>query len=263
MLKIFRKISSNPFITISLSFAFLLVSCKKDSIESIKSCNSNVENVKNYSGEDLFKGIFLLQGDAAHKIPLLADKVNSIKKNYKISPDAEKIQMEFSNRILFCIKKSDNNFFIEFKEQIESGNYFKIREALSNGGAIMFKTAMEDDSLSKIFNLGNQIIKNKEDLITVKNADINTKEGKEKINNIILKYNNTNKNNDRIFFAFAGVVSIAVVVYTAVAVINAAAFATVVAWVAVTAARETMFYNESNSTNSDMFIKQIGTAFYR
>lgn len=126
-----------------------------------------------YSGVELFKAIYFLQGDAASKIQSL--KANM--ENYKIAAQSNKnlgkLKEDFTSDIVSEINHLDPDYFENFKEDISSKDFFTIETALING-AKMVKAAgyrskyaplfvlSEESNVKKVISnekeLGNQLV---------------------------------------------------------------------------------------------------------
>jgi hypothetical protein len=108
------------------------------------SCNSGVVSqesltigeTKKYTGEELFRGIFFMQGEVAKSIPMYEDMLVSLGKDKTSEEDINK----FSNEIIGYMKVLDPNFFVEFQRGIESKNPYQIRETLNIGIVFLVKT---------------------------------------------------------------------------------------------------------------------------
>jgi SdpC family antimicrobial peptide len=99
-----------------------------------QSC-SDTEDTKplaQYSGEELFRAVFFLQGEATNHLQSLKPNVDQMSP----APADEKIKKSneaFANEIIAKINELDPKYFDNFKQQLESDNYYSIELALTNG----------------------------------------------------------------------------------------------------------------------------------
>lgn len=110
------------FRPISFLFAFLIL---------FVSCTQYDEGVtiieKNYSGEELFRGIYFSDGEIAQRIP-------SLKFNNNMIADLsieQKLELDkFQSQIVEHLKGIDPNYFENFKHTITSNDIYKIEKHL-------------------------------------------------------------------------------------------------------------------------------------
>ncbi|MDA1477340.1 sporulation delaying protein family toxin [Bacillus changyiensis] len=93
------------------------------------------ENHTNYSGEELFKGLFLGQGEVAKRIPELPEKKEINTKEAK----------DFGNELTEMIKKKDEKYFDELKESVYANNPKKISNMLEKGANLITSVIPEMD----------------------------------------------------------------------------------------------------------------------
>ncbi|NUQ25103.1 MAG: hypothetical protein HUU34_14240 [Saprospiraceae bacterium] len=103
-----------------------------------------------YSGEALFRGIFLFEGEVANKIPQI--------KNVKEAVVLRKISQKQKNAIAaiseYLVKEINNKqlrFFGQFKTAMESGNQLTITKSLADAQALIETVFKELDGEVKKF----------------------------------------------------------------------------------------------------------------
>lgn len=177
MLKFVRTKLLKWYTVVPLSIALLVSSCYSDN-ESV--------SPKEYSGEELFRGIFFLQGDVADHLETLKLNTNSIRKTLKQNPNAEKEHMAFVDEIVNQVKNIDPGYFDQFKSQMQSQNFYGIELALTNGMK-MIKVAGHRSSYASIFQLADKINEKKVDFSSkeFKELDLSKDEDKAKFKSIL------------------------------------------------------------------------------
>src|SRR5690606_38805461 len=100
------------------------------SLVLIQACSndepSNDKPLSKYSGEELFKALYFVQGEAAIHIQSLRPKAESYKMAAIANPEIKKSSEEFSAEIVAKINELDPTYFKKFKEQLSSKNYYSM-----------------------------------------------------------------------------------------------------------------------------------------
>lgn len=138
-----KKIALNVTIVCSiLATSIIVVGCKKENVYPSKdsSSNSNAEvlsstsnarkaNGLSYKGEEIFRGVFFMNGE-------FASEINTYK-NVNIyagaSPAQYADELLNQNSIIETINKQDPNFFTYFEGEMKSGSCTRIDKALDKG----------------------------------------------------------------------------------------------------------------------------------
>ena len=201
----------------------------------------------NYSGEEIFRGIFFSQGELPNQIEALKEEHEKTENIAKTNKDVKDFQLDFSKEIIKSINTLDPTFFTQFKKQMESKNYYAIQLAMTNATK-MIKAGGYNSKYSGFFKLADELETKKVDLSgnEFKNIDMNSPEGMTKFKSLIkTKYDIDVDDDDYkiacapnlgfcYVYAVAAVVSIAAVAYSGVAVVAYAVYAKVEFWGGVT-----------------------------
>lgn len=240
---------------------FIAVSCYQDS-EIAK---------QDYSGEELFRGIFFLQGDVVNNLESLKPRSNQLEVAQKANPESQEFFDELVDEIVMQIKLLDPEYFTNFKSQMASKNYYSMELALSNGTKMIKAAGLKSDKISGVFRLMVEIENKGVDFENeeFKTLDLEKPENVEKLKSILKKDYSIDLDDEQynvacvpvaavcVVYAAAAVVSIAAVAYTAVAAVNAAAWVTVYAWVELWGS--TNF--ENDVAFNDILVKEIAALF--
>jgi SdpC family antimicrobial peptide len=149
---------------IALGLAISVTACQTNLVQEVmpKSSifsNGRTETVKSYSGEELFRGIFMAEGEVADKLSIF-DKMpirqqlesnDSLRTKYKAELD----------EIVALIQVNKPNFFGDFEREITSGNVLRVQNAVNNGAKILIQSMMKlpkyEKALEKTGNIVSKI----------------------------------------------------------------------------------------------------------
>lgn len=195
----------------------------------------------NYSGEEIFRGIFFSEGDLPNQIDALKSDHEKSEVSMATNKNLKEFKLDFSNEIVKSIKVLDPMFFSQFKKQMESKNYYGIQLAMANATK-MIKAGGYNSKYSGYFKLSDKLESKKADLTSIefKNIDVNTPEGITKYKSLIKEKYEINVDDEDykiactpgvvVCYALAAVVSIAAVVYSGVVVAAYAVYSKVEFW---------------------------------
>ncbi|MDJ1473277.1 hypothetical protein QNI19_32795 [Cytophagaceae bacterium DM2B3-1] len=165
MINFIHKYVLKSYVIFPLLSIFIFASCSTSNAEEIS---------RDYSGEELFKGIFFLQGDSASQLESLQPQLAKRKAMYATYPEMQKAYAEFSDEIISQIKKIEPSYFKQFKAQIQTKNLYKIQLALTNGAKMIKLGGLASEKYNGIFRLADQLDEKKVDLSTEDFKSLNT-----------------------------------------------------------------------------------------
>lgn len=128
-MKTIKKIAFKRYVSSTLAFMIFFVSC-----QSPEARNSQVAN---YSGEELFSGLFFGEGEVVTLVPELYDR--SQLKNYLINQEEIEAFKSFQSKAIATIQNNNPGFFESFKKDMTSGNHVQISNALKTSSAVLVK----------------------------------------------------------------------------------------------------------------------------
>ena len=131
----------------------LIYSCNKDEIAKKTTSYSlkSTSNTTTYNGENMFKGIFFLEGNLAYSIDYLNDIKTSWESNIINIDNSEKIKFQnFTDKTVNDIKSIDPYFFEYFEYNMKSGNPLLVREALFRGGDLLKYVFYKDPNYAQL-----------------------------------------------------------------------------------------------------------------
>ena len=139
-----------------LAFLVLLVSCTQydSSVDDDLAINQS-------NGEELFKGIFFGNGPIASKLSNYADYEN-LKSQF--TSEQKTAFMSLQNSLIAHIKNESPEFFVNFKNSINTGNQIIIRNELKNSKEFL-KNAIEEITNLKYDAIEKTILEQKTNLI--------------------------------------------------------------------------------------------------
>lgn len=93
-----------------------------------------------YSGEEMFRGLFFLEGSYAEHLPEL--KSLSLNYSYKLAKSADKAMVNKTrDQIIAAIRTTHPAYFDNLRTALESGNHMKVELALRTGHNVLTKAA--------------------------------------------------------------------------------------------------------------------------
>ncbi len=247
-----------------MAITMLLFSCSQyeDINGNEEKSNLYARTGKNYTGEEIFRGLFFFQNDIADGIPHL--------KNIKQALDEvgeTKLSMEeLSNISVNYIKNNYPNFFNDLKKKLESGNLYEISDILDFSGKLIEQSALTSEKYQSAFLFGIDIKTNENLRNQINSLDLSTQAGVDELNQIITDYlDGLGYQTNSLIWAFAaavyfvvGAVSIAVAAYSV--------YYKVAYWgprVKSTGISKNLFKagNNTISVEREIFISELGNYF--
>ncbi len=125
-----RQLASRWYVGVSLALGMTLYSCQ----------TGEATLKKNFSGEELFNGIFFGQGEVATLIPEISNQVNMA--DVLTTDELEEVA-NVRQDLTAALKVQNPNFFNEFKSAIQSGNHLRIQETLRQTSELIFQGIMD------------------------------------------------------------------------------------------------------------------------
>lgn len=148
-MKKIRMFASKMTVLIPVILTFIVSSCfQKEDLPS-----ANLPTEENYSGEELFRGIFFLQGRVAQELNGLQQNLEQIEATMSLDENSRISYGEFSDEIINEINEIDPEFFEKFHTQLKSDNYYVIELALDNSRNMIMAAGLKSDKYSGLFKL--------------------------------------------------------------------------------------------------------------
>ncbi len=145
-----------------LSF-LMLVSCN----------NAKLENPFKHSGEELFRGIFLLEGEVSEKMPSQFAIMSEIKKIIKQRPEFENEFREKNSELVESVRNLDNSYFALLKNAVESGNVTTLENAIARGNTLISIVILPKFYKNKNVEIVQEIVSS----VDINKFDITSEEG--------------------------------------------------------------------------------------
>lgn len=151
-MKRIRLLMGKPWVVAMLVISFLNLACNAERIEQ-----PNHVKMKDYSGEELFKSIIFMDGEATYLFPVLTEYYD-VAENLKNKKDIESFKKAQIDAINF-LKGQDPNFFHDFKEDLYSKDPYVIQEAIRAAAKNLtpfFAQQMKGQNLNFDYDLNNK-----------------------------------------------------------------------------------------------------------
>jgi SdpC family antimicrobial peptide len=138
---------SRVWIYLALPFMALLITlgCKQE---------NTVSPEKRFSGQELFRGIVLKQGDVAGKIPLIQEigMLNTMSA-------AEKLTVaRFNGDIIAKIEEMNPSFFSDFQRKIQSGDQLQVKNGINQAVAAFYSAVKEFPEYTNAIKQGREMV---------------------------------------------------------------------------------------------------------
>jgi len=155
----------NKFFIAFLSLIFLISSCTTDNTISDNSFENLQNNDKsdvlssNYTGEELFRGIFQLEGEIPGKIEALASTHMTVSRILKEN-DAEEVFKEYNDRMVSFITEENPILFEDLEVAVRSRDADELSNAVQNLTDIMLAFVVTEEiksspeELASMFDFG-------------------------------------------------------------------------------------------------------------
>lgn len=135
MLHVFRGTAFAKTLSVSLLTSFLTVSCSKDKQATVAPAVQAA--AADYTGEELFKGIFLLEGEVTTKIPYLQAFRSAVDKQKVANPEQAQQRQAQVEVLVNKVRKLNPAYYGELKAAIKSQNFDRIEATLKSGASLI------------------------------------------------------------------------------------------------------------------------------
>ena len=243
-----------------MGITLLFFSCSQyDDISS-----QNIEASTEFSGEEIFKGLFFFQNDIANNISDLKEiksKIESLDDSNKIASSLS----DLSNISISYIKENYPKFFDDLKITMNSGNLYEIEKKMNLSAKIIEQSMLTSEKYSKIFAINNAVEKNPELLQRITELDLTKEKDLSQLKQIIRdnQIDIGDVESTLVFFAAA----LAVFYVGAIAVSIAAVLYSVVTKAAYwdptekLAESQKIAFSEESTISRELMIAEIGKYF--
>lgn len=178
-MKLIRK--KIRLIALVMAILVMFVSCEQ---------YDNIENHIDYTGEEIFKGIFFLQNEIADNISFLKDTKKEIENASKSADIIQKLD-EISVYTISYINIKYPRFFNDFEKTIKSGNLYQIENEINKSSNIIEQSMLASSEYSKYYALSKSLEQNPNLLDKIRSLDLTDKEGIKELELIKQKSNIT------------------------------------------------------------------------
>ncbi|WP_146052867.1 hypothetical protein [Aquimarina sp. I32.4] len=217
-----------------LLIILLNTSCSDDSYLNIEKKSS----APTLTGEEIFKGIFFLEGDISKNIDHLKPLKEIYDKQLKTVKDYDDHISKISDvekNIINYMKIIEPNFFIQFREAITSNDPSIAETAIRRASSLFIKALYSDIELKPYLINSEFLLKNlDESKVTNKNNGIDPLKLESELNSIISQYTNSKNtlsnfgiksNNNQITMCATVVIVAVAAAVAAITVVAASAYA--------------------------------------
>ncbi|UOQ74653.1 hypothetical protein [Hymenobacter cellulosilyticus] len=145
-----RKSTSVKALSLLAVGTSLMMSCSKDQVQPSAPIEHHSASAAAYSGEELFQGIFLMQGDVATHIPSFQATRTALANNDKQRPAQLQKRQAMTARLLAAVRSLDPGYFAELRQAVVSRNFSQIEQSLRKGAALQHTALQQVVSATRL-----------------------------------------------------------------------------------------------------------------
>jgi SdpC family antimicrobial peptide len=148
MLYTLRKLTSRWYMMPPLFGLLILISCHRQEI-------SRTASHPNWSGQQLFKGLFLMDGPVADRI----HTYTTLQQKYRFDqqPELKQKLARMGDQFVMAIDKGYPVFFADFQRAIQSGDHLQVEAAMTQGNKMLQYAIQQDPQLNPMDSKGMEI----------------------------------------------------------------------------------------------------------
>ncbi|TGE29606.1 hypothetical protein [Hymenobacter metallicola] len=118
-----------------LGGAALLSSCAKDELTVPETAVATTK-AEDYTGEELYRGIFFFEGEVAAKIPAFDSYRATIRKTEAQHPEMTAVRQRNIDAMVQAARSLDPTYFAKLKQAIQSQDFQQIRQVIKQGSTL-------------------------------------------------------------------------------------------------------------------------------
>lgn len=236
-MKTIRNFTKNPLTIAVLLLAFLNLSCNQDDFVENQAQSNSSDNLfaksnTDYSGEEIFKGVFFFQGEIPKNIDAFQDILINMN-NRQDSKEIEKELNSLADEIITYINDNDPVYFDKLKEVIKSNDYFSVQEYMNYTGVLIEQAIILNEKYGGQYLGYKQLFESEKFANELENIDFTNPESEQAYKNLLKKYgvtppDSTNAEECTVAAGVCVAYAVAVAASIAVAAASAAGYVQVV-----------------------------------
>jgi hypothetical protein len=221
-----------------------------------------------YSGEDIFRGIFFLEGDIPSRLPSLRQYAADLQRLSDADENVRTHRKQLADVIVRNINARDPEFFSRFAAAITSKNMYTVSDILNEAGRLVEVAGLATEEYANLFKWGPDLLSNPETLAAINSIDVSTEDGVRQLDQFVQQHQLeptkfvacTPAVAICVYYVIAVAHSQAAVSYNAVAAVNIIGYFTVIVKTKFLFWR--MASNDPNSaTLNELFVKEVASSF--
>jgi len=134
MLKRIRSSTSPAVLALMLAGTSLTTSCSKDGTVAPATAPAQEQQ---FTGQDLFKGLFFLEGPVARKLPYLDAYVSMLDKERQRDPGLAARKTAHVNELMQTVVRLEPGYLADLKAAVASKDFGRIDQALLHGAQLV------------------------------------------------------------------------------------------------------------------------------
>jgi len=148
LLRTLRKLACRWYVMLPLCGLLLLVSCQHEPLPQ-------PANQRAWSGQELFKGLLLMDGPVANRIATYA----TLQQKYRFNqqPGLKQELARLGQQFVKAIDEGHPGFFARFQRGIQSGDHLQVEAAMKQGSEMLQYAIQQDPQLRPHYAKGVEI----------------------------------------------------------------------------------------------------------
>lgn len=249
-----RTFAEKTYLPLLLAMLFTFVSCSKEQLVGNAVKRNLKTAVSSMNGEQLFRGIFMMEGTLAYSIATLQPIKEQLDYNFSVKPEYQQNLQILNNEVVTKISEIYPNFFNDFATGVRSSDPYVVQQTLINASKVYKQCAFLSQKFMTHYNFAVWLRSNTNFENEVASFDLSTEQGITQFDSKVKQYWETYKvGKDELeqcapvvafcmVYVVAGAFSYVVTIHSVVS--TAALVLAVAAWVAI-------YNNDDDTFDSD------------
>lgn len=199
-----------------MAISLMVASCTQNAgITSGATVNAKALNLE-YSGQEIFEGLFFFQNDLALQVSQLREVAVKIDEARAQNPETATYISGLASSTSAYINSNYPDFFGDFRAAMYSGDYYRIDQAIKQAGRLVEQAILTSDEYSSLYALGQEIGKDPDLIAQIQSLDLTNEGDAKKLEALLANV----KGFDEIDSKAVGVAAIVAAVYLVAGAVN-------------------------------------------
>lgn len=145
-MKTIKKSKFSKLLSIAMSILLIqgFYSCSSDDNATISKAELSA-----LKGEEIFKGIFFLEGNLPSEVKFLNKKLE-VANEINMTEDVSKAKSQIIEEIILGIKEVNPNYFSDLKRSFDSKNNYALNDNIKKGADLLYVGLLKSDKMTEL-----------------------------------------------------------------------------------------------------------------